>query len=57
MQINLTGFLQQKNARVFMGELWALLVSAQQSPVGIPAKFLEAKKNELAAREQVSFFL
>ena len=29
MQINLTGFLQQKNARIFMKDLWALLVSAQ----------------------------
>ena len=30
MQINLTGFLNGKNARIFMGELWALLNSAQK---------------------------
>ena len=29
MQINITGFLQQKNAHEFMKELWTLLVSAQ----------------------------
>lgn len=31
MQINLTGFLSEK-ASVFMNELWALLLSAQDSP-------------------------
>ena len=29
MQINLTGFLNGKNARLFMGELWTHLNSAQ----------------------------
>ena len=36
MQINLTGFLNGKNARIFMGELWAMLDSAQKSERGIP---------------------
>ena len=31
MQINLTGFLNGRNARVFMQELWDLLLSAQES--------------------------
>ena len=31
MQINLTGFLNGRNARVFMQELWDLLLSAQDS--------------------------
>ena len=34
MQINLTGFLNGKYARMFMGELWAMLDSAQNSEVG-----------------------
>ena len=29
MQMNITGFLHAKNARLFMKELWELLVSAQ----------------------------
>ena len=36
MQINLTGFLNGKNARLFMGELWTHLDSAQSSETGIP---------------------
>merc|ERR1712048_543995 len=28
LQISVTGFLNSKNARIFMGELWALLASA-----------------------------
>lgn len=47
MQINLTGFLNGKNARVFMTDLWELLISAQESPSGIPPKFIEQKKEEL----------
>ena len=31
MQINLTGFLHGKNARIFMQELWDLLLSAQDN--------------------------
>ena len=34
MQINLTGFVNGKNARLFMGELWALLASAQATESG-----------------------
>lgn len=47
MQIMLTGFLNGKNARIFMGELWDLLISAQASPSGIPKQFLDQKKEEL----------
>ncbi|MPC58827.1 PWI domain-containing protein [Portunus trituberculatus] len=47
MQIMLTGFLNGKNARIFMGELWDLLLSAQASPSGIPKQFLDQKKEEL----------
>lgn len=51
MQINLTGFLNGKNAREFMKELWDMLVSAQINPSGIPTMLLEAKKVELRERE------
>ncbi len=51
MQIYLTGFMH-KNARVFVKELWELLISAQESPSGIPAQILASKKLELS-QEQV----
>ena len=50
MQINLTGFLDGKNAREFMAELWTLLISAEDSADGIPAAILEQKKDELKKR-------
>ncbi len=50
MQINLTGFLNGKNARVFMGELWAMLDSAQKNESGIPQQLLDEKKEELKSR-------
>lgn len=51
MQINLTGFLNGKNAREFMGELWPLLLSAQENIAGIPTAFLELKKEEIKQRQ------
>ena len=50
MQINLTGFLNGKNARVFMQELWDLLCSASTNPSGIPDSFIEQKKDEIKKR-------
>ncbi|VVC87595.1 unnamed protein product [Leptidea sinapis] len=50
MQINLTGFLNGKNARLFMGELWELLLSAQASESGIPDTFTQQKKEEIKKR-------
>lgn len=50
MQINLTGFLDGKNARLFMGELWELLLSAQASENGIPESFTQQKKEEIKKR-------
>lgn len=46
MQINLTGFLESK-APEFMLALWKLLLSAQESPVGVPQEFIEQKKIEM----------
>ena len=51
MQMNLTGFLNAKNARIFAEELWELLLSAQENIGGIPAKFLEQKKEEIKLRQ------
>ena len=51
MQINLTGFLNAKNARLFMEELWDLLLSAMENVGGIPAIFLEQKKEEIRKRQ------
>jgi len=47
----LTGFLHGKNARIFMGELWEHLDSAQNNVSGIPAKMLEQKKEELRQKK------
>ena len=51
MQINLTGFLNGKNARTFLSELWDHLCSAQENVTGIPSQFLEQKKNEIKQRQ------
>lgn len=52
LQIQLTGFLESQTPE-FCKELWALLLSAQASPQGIPRELLEAKKMELI-QEKVS---
>ncbi|VDD87912.1 unnamed protein product [Enterobius vermicularis] len=54
MQINLTGFLNARRAREFMGELWSILLEAQNSQDGIPASFVEKKMKEL--QEKVSYY-
>ena len=51
MQMNLTGFLNAKNARAFIQDLWELLLSAQENIGGIPAIFLEQKKEEIKMRQ------
>lgn len=51
MQINLTGFLNGKNARVFMGELWTMLDSAQKNELGIPQALLDQKKEQISSRQ------
>lgn len=55
MQINLTGFLNGKNARIFMSELWDLLLSAQDSSSGIPEIFMAQKKEEIKKRMVLHF--
>jgi hypothetical protein len=46
LQIQLTGFLD-KDTAPFCKDLWKLLLSAQDSPQGVPKELLEAKKQEL----------
>ena len=55
MQMNLTGFLNGKNTRIFMQELWDLLASAQENIGGIPSIFLEQKK-EVIRQNKVGLF-
>ena len=50
MQINLTGFLNGKNARIFMGELWTMLDAAQNNPAGIPQEIIDQKKKDVETR-------
>ncbi|MEQ2199327.1 hypothetical protein XENOCAPTIV_010911 [Xenoophorus captivus] len=57
MQINLTGFLNGKNAREFMRDLWPLLLSAQENIAGIPSAFLEQKKEEIRQRQVIIFVM
>lgn len=53
----MTGFLNGRNARQFMDELWALLLSAQESESGIPAEFIQQKKDEILKREEEAAML
>jgi len=53
MQMNLTGFLHSKYARIFLQELWDLLLSAQENVGGIPTKFIEQKKEEIRQKKVV----
>ncbi|KAF2118590.1 PWI domain-containing protein [Lophiotrema nucula] len=52
IQIQLTGFLG-KDCAAFCKELWSLMLSAQNSPLGVPKELLEAKKLEMK-QEQAS---
>ncbi|SNX82930.1 uncharacterized protein MEPE_01636 [Melanopsichium pennsylvanicum] len=51
VQIQLMGFLEDKTTE-FMEELWRLLISAQQSPGGVPRQFVEEKKEELRKKRE-----
>ena len=46
-----TGFLNGKNARLFMGELWTMLDAAQSNPAGIPQELIDKKKDEIKSRK------
>lgn len=54
LQITLTVFLNQGNAKTFMKELITLLLSAMESPGGVPRQLLDEKKEQMLqlAREK-----
>merc|ERR1740121_2618690 len=51
LQVNMTGFMERK-AAPFVSELWAHLLSAQASPVGVPQEFIDKKKDDLRAKKE-----
>merc|ERR1740121_3510659 len=51
LQVNLTGFMERK-AAPFVSELWQHLLSAQESPVGVPQEFIDKKKEDLKVKKQ-----
>merc|ERR1719436_2146259 len=51
LQVNLTGFMERKAAG-FCSELWQHLLSAQDSPVGVPQEFIDQKKEELKQKRE-----
>ncbi|VDM30715.1 unnamed protein product [Hydatigera taeniaeformis] len=53
IQINLTAFLGSKSARIFVTELWDLLLSAMNTTGGVPAILLEARKVEILGSKVV----
>ncbi len=56
MQIMLTGFLGKTRAKTFMTDLWDLLISAMESPDGIPNELVELKKLELQKKKVMGLF-
>lgn len=51
IQINLEGFLGEEGAALFMHELWKLLLSAQDSPSGVPQSLLDEEKRQIEAQK------
>eukprot|EP00730_Choanoeca_flexa_P004902 TRINITY_DN11834_c0_g1_i18.p4 TRINITY_DN11834_c0_g1~~TRINITY_DN11834_c0_g1_i18.p4 ORF type:complete len:230 (+),score=55.69 TRINITY_DN11834_c0_g1_i18:4404-5093(+) len=52
MQINITGFLGAKKARIFMADLWKHLVSASNNSLGISQLLIDQEKEKAAAHQQ-----
>mmetsp|Transcript_25626 Transcript_25626/g.65121 ORF Transcript_25626/g.65121 Transcript_25626/m.65121 type:complete len:235 (-) Transcript_25626:225-929(-) len=51
LQVNMTGFMERK-AAPFCSEVWTHLLSAQESPVGVPRDFIDKKKDELRQKRE-----
>jgi hypothetical protein len=51
LQINMQAFLARK-APKFTKELWEMLLSANESPIGVPKQLLDARKAEMMAKKQ-----
>ena len=52
MQIMMTGFLGKTKAKAFIGELWNLLLEAQNSQHGIPKEMIEMKRTEMVKKKE-----
>jgi len=52
LEINLTGFFEE-NVRKFVEEFWELMVSAQESPGGIPQKIIESRLEDINKRQEM----
>uniref|UniRef100_A0A0N5CFF9 PWI domain-containing protein n=1 Tax=Strongyloides papillosus TaxID=174720 RepID=A0A0N5CFF9_STREA len=51
LQMNLAGFFNARNARIFMGEFWNLLIEASNSKDGIPQALIELKLSQVKEKE------
>uniref|UniRef100_A0A0K0ERJ9 PWI domain-containing protein n=1 Tax=Strongyloides stercoralis TaxID=6248 RepID=A0A0K0ERJ9_STRER len=51
LQMNLAGFFNARNARIFMGEFWNLLIEASNSKDGIPQALIDLKLSEVKEKE------
>lgn len=51
-QLNLVGFLGEKQSALFTESLWNLLVDAQDQVTGIPSVLLEEKKKEMQKQKE-----
>lgn len=47
MQISITGYMNEGQAKDFIGVLWPLLMSATENGTGIPQVIIDAKRNKL----------
>lgn len=52
LTINMTGFLNNKKAAIFVKELWLLLLDAQSNPGGIPQQFIDDKTTQLQEKQE-----
>eukprot|EP00579_Thalassiosira_antarctica_P002541 CAMPEP_0201869194 /NCGR_PEP_ID=MMETSP0902-20130614/2798_1 /ASSEMBLY_ACC=CAM_ASM_000551 /TAXON_ID=420261 /ORGANISM="Thalassiosira antarctica, Strain CCMP982" /LENGTH=576 /DNA_ID=CAMNT_0048394659 /DNA_START=40 /DNA_END=1770 /DNA_ORIENTATION=+ len=51
-QLDLAGFLGEKEAASFASELWTMMLDAQRSPSGIPKVLVERKKEEMRRQRE-----
>ena len=51
-QLDLAGFLGEKEAANFATELWTMMLDAQTSPSGIPKVLVEKKKEEMRKQRE-----
>ncbi|KAL7472950.1 hypothetical protein ACHAXS_013335, partial [Conticribra weissflogii] len=52
-QLDLAGFLGEKEAAEFASELWTMMLDAQTAPAGVPRKLVEKKKEEMRRQREL----